>query len=101
MSFPQFPNGNFEKQIPLRKNAEDEFEYDANIGWQLHQISYDKLKSGISISKKCLGAVQCNNKACGKVVRPASSDKRIKVQVAGFCTFVGPILLNKLLIPLK
>ncbi|KAG2216208.1 hypothetical protein INT45_011161 [Circinella minor] len=87
MSFPQFPNGDFEEKISLRENVEGEFQYDVNIGWELHQVSYDKVKSGISISKRCLGAVQCNNKECGKIVRPASSNKRIEVQIAGPCTF--------------
>ncbi|KAG2213753.1 hypothetical protein INT45_001808 [Circinella minor] len=61
MLFPQFPNGDFEEKISLHENVEGEFQYDVNIGWQLHQVSYNKLKSGISISKRCLGAVQCNN----------------------------------------
>ncbi|KAG2225297.1 hypothetical protein INT45_001521 [Circinella minor] len=53
----------------------------------LHQVSYNKVKNGISISKRCLRAVQCNNKAYGKVMRLASTDKRIEDQVAGSGTF--------------
>ena len=75
---PQFLNGGFEKHIPLCENAEGEFQYDVNIDWQLHQVSYENVKSGISITKRYFGAVQCNNKTYRKVIRPENTDKRIK-----------------------
>ncbi|KAI7847738.1 hypothetical protein BDC45DRAFT_525193 [Circinella umbellata] len=46
-----------------------------------------KSRVASALAKDVWGAVQCINKECGKVVRPASSDRRIKVQVAGPCTF--------------
>ncbi|KAG2224380.1 hypothetical protein INT45_006780 [Circinella minor] len=87
MSFPQFPNGTVNHEITLHKKGESEYEYDLNIGWQLIQQNHTKINSGISVSKLCLGAVKCNMEKCGKLVRPASSMKRITSQIAEPCTF--------------
>ena len=87
MSFPQFPNGIVNHEVTLRKKGDSEYEYDLNIGWQLIQQNHIKINGGISVTKVCLGAVKCNMEKCGKLVRPASSMKRITSQIAEPCTF--------------
>ncbi|KAI7847022.1 hypothetical protein BDC45DRAFT_576299 [Circinella umbellata] len=55
---------------------------------QLIQQNHIKINGGISVTKVCLGAVKCNMEKCGKLVRPASSMKRITSQIAEPCTSV-------------
>ena len=87
MSFPQFPNGIVNHEVTLRKKGDSEYEYDLNIGWQLIQQNHIKINGGISVTKVCVDAVKCNMEKCGKLVRPASSMKRITSQIAEPCTF--------------
>ena len=85
MSFTKFPDGNKIEEIVIPTDEHGDYVYDTDLGWQLKQISYDHIKGGISVTKRCLGAVKCSSDKCNTIFRPNSSIAAIKKQVMGNC----------------